>query len=233
MKIIYSYIHQGGTPSAFFKKMAEISVASANRTGYEVELWADLYGIDYFRNQTNCRFSVVKLLDVEQYKPLPEYWNFGKLLTYSLQKEPFLHVDFDTCLCDGFTIPESGDIITEMLRNYTMQKAFSDVQIFKADRLPRQLICSGLIGGYNLNVWQELFENAVKHCTQQRFHTTPTPGKEIAYLVGVEEFCVSQLADFYNLEVQALNHNFFMHWQGADKQQRFGQAIDIMYNYYF
>lgn len=225
MKIIYSYI-SNTPPTDLFKKMAEISVASARRTGYDVELYADLQGIDYFRNKTNCEFDCIKLIDVEKYGVLPEYWNFGKLYTYAQQNEPFLHVDFDTVLHDGFTIPEK-EIITEMQRPYTMQKEFADVSIFPTNMLPEKLICSGLIGGCDTHIWKELFKHAVKVCKEPI-----KSSNRIAALIGVEEFNASLLADVYGLQIAELDHNFFTHWQGQNKQQ-YEQAVNIMYKYYF
>ena len=227
MKIIYSFNTNGGKifPGKFYKRMAELSVRSAKRCGYPVELYADLWGIEFFK-QLNFPFDSYHLIEPEKYGVNFSYWNFGKLLTYSLQNEPFLHVDFDTYFHEGFRIPESGDIITEMLREYTFVRAFRDVAILDTNVLPEKLICSGLVGGYNTNIWKELFSRAEEICMKP----IPVPEKAMGYLVGVEEFNLSQIAQFLKLKVVELDHNKFDHWQGENKEKNYGQVINELYN---
>ena len=230
MRIVYSFDTNNGKviPSQFYTKMAELSVYSAQKVGVPVVLYADLHGIDFFR-KNNFPFDEYHLLDIEQYKMNFAYWNFVKLLTYSKQEEPFLHVDFDTYFHPWFTIPETGDIITEMQREYSYVRAFRDVSLFQTDTIPGKLICSGLLGGYNLTVWKELFEKALEVCRKP----IPNPDKSIAYLVGVEEFNLSQLAMFYGLSVKELDHNEFDHWQGENKEKNYGTVINELYNITF
>lgn len=228
MKIVYSFDTKGGSiiPGSFYTRMAKLSVYSAKKLGYPVILYADLHGINFFRTE-KFPFDEYHLVDVDKYDVATAYWNFVKLLTYSKQEEPFLHVDFDTYFHDGFTIPKA-DIITEMLRDYTFVKPFRQVAINPTNAIPAKLICSGLIGGYNTNVWKELFERAVEVCPE-----SIASDKAMAYLVGIEEFNISQLADFYQLSVSELNHTYFDHWQGANKEKNYGKVINELYNINF
>lgn len=222
MKIIYSFDTSDGNviPGIFYKKMAELSVLSAKRLGYPVELYADLYGIDAF---SYLPWDKIHIVEPSKYRHSRQYWNFVKLLTYSMQEEPFLHVDFDTYFHPGFTIPH-GDIITEMQREYSYVRAFADVAIAKTDIIPDKLICSGLLGGYDMTIWKELFSWASYKCQRN----IPSD-KAMSYLVGVEEFNLSQLAQFYGLEVVSLDHQRFDHWQGDNKEKRFGSLINSLH----
>lgn len=226
MKIIYSFDTNCGKniPGSFYKRMAMLSVFSAKRLGYNVELYADLWGIDFFK-KNNFPFDAYHIVDIGKYGINSSYWNFVKLLTYCLQDEPFLHVDFDTYFHTGFNIPTKGDIITEMKREYSFVKGFRDVAIMDTNIIPDKLICSGLIGGYNTTVWKELFEKAKDVCKNPI-----DQDKSMAYLVGVEEFNVSQLALFYGLSVSELEHRYFDHWQGCEKEKNYGVVINELYN---
>lgn len=223
MKIIYSFDTDGGRiiPGNFYKKMAELSVLSAKKLGYPVELYADLHGIEFF---SFLPWDSVVIVEPEKYRHSRQYWNFVKLLTYSLQNEPFLHVDFDTYFHPGFTIPDHGDILTEMERDYSYVRAFSEVAVVKTDLIPEKLICSGLLGGYDTTIWKELFSWAVYKC-----QGNVPEDKAMSYLVGVEEFNISQLALFYGLEVVPLDHQRFDHFQGCDKEKRFGDLINSLH----
>ncbi len=229
MRIIYSFDTKGGriSPTPFFRKMAELSVCSAKKIGLPVVLYADLYGINYFR-QNGFQFDEYCLMDPDKYEVDFKYWNFGKLLAYSMQKEAFLHVDFDTFFHDGFSIPEHGDIITEMLRPYSLVKPFTEISILDTNKIPEKLICSGLLGGYNIDVFKELFDHAVQICQKQ----IKDQDKTMAYLVGVEEFNISLLSQFYGLSVEELDHNTFDHWQGGNKEKNYGTVINELYNIY-
>lgn len=226
MRIIYSFNTNNGAtiPGSFFTKMAELSVYSARETKLPVELYVDFPGYEYFKT-TKCVFDAVHIVDFEKFNINSAYWNFGKLYTYSIQKEPFLHIDFDVYLHPGFEIPTTGDIITEMLRDYTLVQGFKDVEIYKVKQIPEKLICSGLLGGYNSTPFIELFEHAQKVCKK-----SIKEDKSMSYLVGVEEYNLSVLADLYNYSVLELNKKYYSHFQGADKEKRFGEIINQLHN---
>ena len=226
MRIIYSFDTQQGKviPGSFFTKMAELSVFSANKVGVPVELYTDMQGIEYFKT-TKCKFDSIHIVDFAQFGITTGYWNFGKLFTYSIQTEPFLHIDFDVYLHPGFVIPKDADIITEMLREYSFVQGFKDIAIFNTNVIPEKLICSGLLGGYNLKIWKELFEHAKRVCK----NPIPNQDKAMSYLVGVEEYNLSLLADFYRIRPTELNKHYYSHFQGGEKEKRYGQIINFLY----
>ena len=229
MKVIYSFNSYAGkiTPGYWYLRMAELSVQSMKNCGYRVELYVDAESVDFFRGDLFCvPFDAVHIVNFMQFPHDSAYWNFGKLYVYSLQNEPFLHVDFDTYFKSGFKIPENCAVVTEQLREYSYVKAFQDVAILqKQKQLPAQLICSGLLGGKAYFAFKELFEFAGEYCK----NAPRTNGETMAYLVGVEEFNLSQLAQLYQLPVVELPRDKFFHWQGANKREVYGDIIKDLY----
>ncbi len=229
MRIIYSLNTLGGknVPGEFFTKLAEISVHYANQTPYEVALYTDVEGYNYIKT-TACKFDVVEIVDFEKYEHQAAYWNFGKLQVYALQTQPFLHIDFDVILLPGFTVPE-GEIVTEMLRNYSLTEEFKRLRFCDTKNIPAKLVCSGLLGGnkesIDLNIWAELFDHAKRHCKK------PIKGSnEFLHLVAVEEFVLSQILHIYGIIPTEINRNSFTHFQGQNKELRFGEIVNLMHN---
>ena len=227
MKIVYSFDTNRGKKKfdEFFFRMAELSVFSAKRTGYSVILYTDVYGAISFR-KTRCQFDEVKIVDWFRHDHHEDYWNFCKLQTYAWQTTPFLHIDFDVYLHEGFTIPEEFGIVTEMRRDYSFVTPFRKLAIMDVYTIPDKLICSGLLGGTGMhNLWLDVFDHACDVCKKK-----PMKNKQIAYLVGVEEFCTSQMAMFYECPIHELDMNKFSHFQGENKKERFGFVIESLYN---
>lgn len=97
MKIVFTYWSQGKLDSnSFFKELAAVSNFFAQKHGYETVLYTDdlgeslLYKINYN--------NIIRLPDYYLNKFPKDIWNMGKLLTTSLIKEPFIHLDFDLLL---------------------------------------------------------------------------------------------------------------------------------------
>ncbi|MDR0941656.1 MAG: hypothetical protein LBM68_05470 [Bacteroidales bacterium] len=227
MKVIYSYNSYGGKniPGAWWLRMAELSVGSMRKnTNYPVELYCDAESEAVFTGENfGAQFDKVHVVDFMHYPHHIAYWNFGKLLVYSLQEEPFLHVDFDTYFKRGFTIPE-GAIVTECARDYTFVRGFKEAAILPIDQIPEKLICSGLLGGSAYFAYRELFDFAKKQC-----QTSPHESRAMEYLIGVEEFNLSQIADFYGLQAVELAKDSFLHFQGANKRERYDGIICDLY----
>jgi len=193
--------------------------------GYKVELYVDAESEKYFTGETFlAKFDKVHVVDFMQFPHDAAYWNFGKLYVYSLQTEPFLHVDFDIYFKPRFKIPEDGNIITEQLRDYGYVQGFKDSKIFDSNKIPAKLICSGLLGGDFYLAYRDLFSFAKEYCKKP-----PKTTETMSYLVGVEEFNLSQIADFYGLKVVELPKDSFNHWQGANKRERYGSIICDLY----
>jgi hypothetical protein len=226
MRIIYSYNTFGGKrfPSAFDMRLAKLSVTSLRTsTNYEPYLYTDLRGKDIFAELFDMDY--INVVDFEFQNPA--YWNTGKIEVYAMQKEPFLHVDFDTCFMKGFTIPE-GDIITEKLRDYELTER---LRKFSLDITyePKKLICSGLVGIGKTNSLRVVERLSSTLQWNKNFLVNNPPFDE---LISLEEYVLSQIAEFLNYSVAQLDPRYFAHFQGEHKQERFGKIIDNLCKMY-
>lgn len=224
MRVIYSYNTFGGKrfPSAFDMKLAKLSVTSLRAsTDYDPYLYTDLRGKDIFAELFDMDYIYTIPFTVKN----PAWWNAGKLEVYAMQNEPFLHVDFDTCFMNGFSVPKHGQIITEKLRDYEQTnelKRFSYLHLNE----PKKLICSGLLGGNSVYpIWNHLWDMAKESILK-------LDNPSFDNLVSIEEYTLSQLVEEMFYEVKELDPRHFAHFQGENKQERFGKIIDNLCKMY-
>lgn len=87
-------------PSAFCRDDAVrwcLSTYYANLHGYKVELYTDTNGANILKG-LGLEFDKVHIVFDDFISIDPTYWAAGKILTYSLQEEPFCHLDDDVFL---------------------------------------------------------------------------------------------------------------------------------------
>lgn len=149
-------------------------------------------------------------------------------MTYAKQNAAFLHIDFDTMFMPGFEVPVGVDIVTEKLRDYEC-----DFRIrrhsWRDSSQPKKLICSGLIGGQGGNAVGAFLTNAVK-AVRECQSTLFVSNKE---RISIEEYSFTQLVESAKLSVAELDQRFFAHWQGSNKEERYGAIINKLYNQFF
>jgi hypothetical protein len=109
MKAVFSFwskpyhrsLHKGcaGFPSEHYFKVAfELAVLTARDHFSSIELVTDTEGYELLVNKMGLQFDTVKL-DLDACADIPaNLWAFGKLKAYSIQNEPFMHLDFDLFL---------------------------------------------------------------------------------------------------------------------------------------
>jgi hypothetical protein len=137
----------------------------------QIELVTDKKGYDLLINKLELPYTNVKILldDLNHYHP--DIWAIGKLYTYSIQEEPFIHVDGDVFIWEKFDEKlESSSLLCQKKEegnhySDTYLKSFwSIVENFKfyPDVLHKSLAknncikaCNaGVIGGYNLEFFK-------------------------------------------------------------------------------
>ncbi len=228
MRICYTYwiekienISCGfGFPSFFFET-ANKSILTAAKQFREIVIYTNEIGKDILINNVEasrlCEFVVI---DYSQYDFDKRYWNFPKLITYSMQEKPFMHIDFDVFLRDGFAsqLIEGADIYTEMMREYEYVSNFDKFSEFGAK--PKKIICSGILGGCNIDIFRTNFEIAKNVCKKNS-------KSKIVFedLYAIEEYMFTILACLSNLTVQELNPLSYLHFQGKNKELRYGKMI--------
>lgn len=205
-----------GNPFLFFK-IANVSIKEALLRFDRVDIYTDSLGKEILeKNVPLSRACNIIVVNYEEYNFDKRYWNFPKMITYSLQDKPFVHIDFDVIVLDTFVFTDTPDIYTELKREYTYESRFDKYK----GVAPDFLICSGLIGGHNTDVFKKNFEIAKQVCQ-------PTDN-EIEYedLWGIEEYSFTQMANADNLIVSEFNPCSYIHFQGKNKYLVYKNIID-------
>lgn len=236
MKAIYTYSTFGGKKLyanekdvPFFLKMAAVSVHSARKNFDDVVCYTD--DVNFVKSLCLPFTAIIEVPYCELFPISEKWWNIHKLVTYSMQNSPFLHLDFDVYLHDDFRTNNvlNGDIITEQLRSYSAIKPMFDhapewytKELVK--KFPHGLICSGLLGSSNPSV---TFKNLLSYALQAIKRHTKEP--KFHDLYSIEEFNLSIIALYKDLEVEPLVRGTFKHWQGAQKSIIYKQEVEAAY----
>lgn len=141
-----------------------------------VELYTDNYGLELFRDVLQLPYNKihVSLNSLDNYNP--KLWAIGKLISCSIQEEPFLHLDNDIFLWDKLNYNESNfDIIAQNFEidypNYTnafnfILKNFNWIpnEIKETYTKNNKILAynAGVIGGKNFEFFKELKQKAFK-----------------------------------------------------------------------
>lgn len=221
MKVVYSY--KGKSPDEFLLKMARLSVISVkNFTLYPTELYVDSVNYAYFKD---FPYDNVVITDFDGLNTTA--WNMSKLYTYSQQDEPFLHIDFDTCILAGFFIPDAM-FVCEKTRYALMDSEYMKYAYnqFK----PEHIVCSGFIGGTNYgDLFKEHYEWAKKQIKDV---------KEFSYrhLISLEEVAMTQRLKEFGITPTPLPESLFLHFWcrrncGKTKEDVYGDVVGELLNF--
>jgi hypothetical protein len=186
----------------------------------DVVIYTDEIGIDILRkNLPKLPRTSFVVVDYNKMNFDKRYWNFPKLFTYSLQDDFFIHIDFDVFLTPNFItqLDYSADIVTEKLRNFEYASEFD--RFNSNGKIPKKLICSGILGGSNNGIFRENFSRGSVVCIPTKSEVT------FENLVAIEEYSLTKIAVQNNLTIQELDENSFVHFQGKNKHARFGDLI--------
>ena len=221
-KIVYTYWTNKGTNYKLgflntdnllivFKKSIEESYKLVNN----VVVYCDKEGYSFLYNKIDVKFIIV---DYSKYEFDSRYWNFPKIITYNLQKEPFLHIDIDAIV---YTFDKNAEIISECKRGVAYDTALYPSLENKKDLLSNfdgWLTCSGILGGNNIEVFKKLF-NEVKETVKNKESYLILPKTRMI----IEEVVISALINKNKLNVVYLNkkNKDFIHYWGEEKQQNF------------
>lgn len=144
-----------------------------------LELYTDTFGVKLFRDILKLPYykfhtNLDDMANVDE-----SLWAYGKIMTYSVQKEPFLHVDNDVFIWQEF--PDrvvNADVVCqslEMIENFSLTDYEVAMEYIKhnlktAPQIIRKSKCKaaanmGIFGGNNLDFIQQYCQEA-----QSAFH---------------------------------------------------------------
>lgn len=139
MKILHSYwskpyfreeADKGGWSHKLFHYMScALSCLKFNEF-FDIELITDKAGKELFIDKLNLPYASVQVVldDLNEIYP-PYLWAIGKLYSYSIQNEPFIHVDNDMFIWEKFR----KDILTANLVAHNLEASYSHNKTFFSD----------------------------------------------------------------------------------------------------
>lgn len=97
----------------------------------DVVLYTDDLGKELLINELELPYTNVRL-DLNDLKTYDSrLWAVGKLYTYSLQNEPFIHVDGDVYIWDKFNISlEKRDVIVQSKYDFTHHIKYEEIKTY-------------------------------------------------------------------------------------------------------
>ena len=173
----------------------------------DVELYTDDFGMQLFKEGLHLPYTrfhnVLNDLDMDE-----SFWAYGKIITYSLQNEPFLHVDNDIFISDKFPekiekaelvgqniewiIPKATDDYTEAL-DFLRQNVPVCPKII-LDSKCRQSINMGLFGGNNIEFIQRYAHMAMDSVKDAVPYILAKKGKDGTFNIIFEQLLLSEMA---------------------------------------
>lgn len=241
MNIVYTYwsngiknIDCGFSHPDFFFMCAEKSLRSSLKTignQGEVIIYTDKCGFGLLKNNIkNVNGVKVVILDYSKYDFDERFWNFPKMITYTLQKEPFIHIDFDVILQPDFyefAVNRDG-ILTEkvrrLYRNSDSRTFILDVFDEKSDKMKtHNILCSGLIGTTNMDyidAFKENFDVANEYCKKGFIEDV-----EFINLWGIEEYNFTKVVEQKKYPVVELFPTTYRHYTGNNKYDNYYEEI--------
>lgn len=187
MKIVHSYWSKpfvcrsrqsgegdtgGWCDKTFFYMSWALSCLSFKSLYGEIELYTDHFGKELLIDKLGLPYTRVSLAleDLQAYPP--ELWALGKIYTYRLQKEPFIHADNDVFIWRKFPerLEKARLLAQHKEVNYPLNvKVISDV-LQQADYLPPEIQTgdnrtdeanAGIIGGCDVDFFQHYASGAL------------------------------------------------------------------------
>jgi hypothetical protein len=235
MKAVFSFwskpyfrsIHKGhaGFPSEhYFKVALELAVLTARDHFDTIELVTDTEGYAIIE-KLGIQFDSVSLA-LNDIADIPaNLWCFGKLKAYSIQKEPFVHLDYDLFLLkplragflekaiicqsvEPFLVKHYGDYYLPNLEQvFTFPKLPNAYKLLKDTPLESQKAYNtGLVGGTNWKALTAYAKMAMKVCRdnlafiRERYSEFQLSEMNVVF----EQYTLMAFAKLHNIEVTPL-----------------------------
>lgn len=182
-----------------------------------VELYTDSIGKKLLIDMLQLPYSKVHVcLDEINYIP-KQMWAISKIYTYSLQREPFIHVDGDVYFWDKFDRSiEEAPLIAQNLEQYNSyykfpiqhmkRRNFILPDILKNINYENNSICAvnaGILGGNDISFFQEYTKLAFEifHANKKKFEHKDS---------GRLNVVIEQLLFYRMAESRGMNINFLL-----------------------
>lgn len=239
MKIVHSYWSKptSQSESSFYNRAAggwldqryhlmswALSCSKAASFYDEIELVTDQEGANLLINKLNLPYTNVQIvLDQINHFP-PGLWALGKIFSYSIQNEPFLHIDSDVYIWDRFseTIENAELVAQHEEKDYEMYyeilkwlNDFPYLPELLADSSGTKIITAsnaGILGGKNVDFFKKLWEEVLNFITKNEVNITKV---RTGFLNNIyEQLFFNRLALKNNIEITYLLPNISSNYEG-------------------
>lgn len=194
------------------------------RTLYDdVTLYTDTEGYEVLINKLRLPYSKVHVC-YDETTCLPLHWAYSKVKTYSLQTEPFLHVDGDVFLpkpipAEVWAHPlvaqnkEVGtdyykDMMQRVLHNQNITIPDCIREVLREDALASYNM--GVFGGSDLNFIQRYCNEVFRFLETNHLNEREHPNSHVECNIFFEQIILAAMADLNHIPVGNLvNHEMF------------------------
>lgn len=197
-----------------------LSCLSLKENYEEIVLYTDTVGYNILGKLLKLPYSDI----IVQYNNLscPEHhWAYPKILTYSFQKKPFIHIDGDVYLPNrletkietGELIAQNKEIGTDYYKNMIDAVLQKDIIIpdFLKEVLKKDSILSynaGIIGGKNIQFMQEYCQAAFDFIESNRLNGINSKNSNVNYNILFEQILFYALSEKSNkIVTTVLDHS--------------------------
>lgn len=195
----------------------------------EVVLYTDSIGYDIFVNKLKLPYSDV-IVCYDDLKCTESLWAYPKLLTYSAQTKPFIHIDGDVYVCKKFRpeiqfadlIAQNEEIGTPYYKNMMNAIQMGPIKLPEVleKELKKESISSynaGIIGGNDLKFIKEYCDTAFEFIRSNGFDTKN--GMFINHNILFEQILFHAASSKYPDKKVSTVHNFKLNDNGYTYEQ--------------
>lgn len=196
-----------------------LSCICLKRNYDEVILYTDSAGYAIFHDMLELPYTRFEVL-YDNIKCKPEHWAYSKMLTYSLQEKPFIHVDGDVFLHNRLSplIESSGLIAQNMETGTSYYKNMMNPIMMNIAAVPdilhKEIIKdsipsynAGIIGGNDIVFFKEYCQTAFEFIEKNKLNDLENEYVNVNLNILFEQILFYALATKHNKKVATvINH---------------------------
>lgn len=204
-----------------------LSCLSIKKHYSNVELYTDELGYELLIEKMKLPYSSVNVCLDELSKYPQSLFSLAKIKTYSLQNEPFLHLDSDVYIWSRFTVEQELAPLVAQNKETNFQHDLSTLNMVKSkfDFIPSpirkhttsvklQSINAGVLGGSDINFFRKYCDSAFEFANKNiaAIGRLPTPHLFNTILEQVLFYClVIEESKSINYIFDSIDGNYFKH----------------------
>lgn len=212
-----SLITGGWSEKTFYNMSWALSCLKLKEFYKSVELYTDREGKNFLIDKLQLPYDKVYVVLDNLNEFSPRLWALGKVYTYSLQNQPFIHVDGDVYIWKKFQdrIEKAQLIVQHKEENYehnlrSAQKLINDGFNFKKELDPMNdaeitEVNAGIIGGNNIDFFQRYTKEVFDFIVNNKKQIERLKDKDSGHINTIfEQYFFYKLSLKYNIKIEYL-----------------------------